>query len=537
MLDLTGNRVARDWAMSSAGLPAPKSPVWEWLPSVPDLRLLNRVPLSGHAAAGVIGPRAKPPVAAAWARRAFDDVLESRLPDSATWAPAGLTTLSVAGCGLTAVHLGGLIALTALDASGNALHTLAGTGIETCTALTALDMSNNAIGDPKCLDALGLIPRLRFLALAGNPLSRAKGYRAGVLWATRGCAGAGYARGLGALDGAPVGFEEVAAAVRGGARGGAPGEAAVWALALAAAAGVGALAPAGAALLVSLSLPRRGLRALDLAPCVSLVALDASENDLGGAASVASLAGCARLAALCLQGNPRLAPGDALRALTRATALRTLRLARNEKEAAAPAHLAAVLAALTPSGAADRLRALEGAPIPDGARLDALVRAKRLPADAAPAYRLHAAAARGAAPLADLCLAPDAVAPGDGGQYTAAQVTALLTLDHAGYTEATLPPLGAFGALRALNLCGNKLRGLAALGLDALTALEDLDVRDNALACPITELGALLQVCVRACVCVCVCVCVGQWVLGVAYTWAALYGLTSCAAVGCGACA
>lgn len=213
-----------------------------------------------------------------------------------------------------------------------------------------------------------------------------------------------------------------------------------------------------------------------------------------------------------------MAPGDALFALRGAQSLRSLRLARSDVEAASPAHAAVVLEGMLSCGSGDFLRSIEGRPVPDAVRANALVRAGRLAAGDAAAYRVHASAARTTAPLDALCFAPAALAPGgpqcvrerrtlrahsanaylNAHRYAAGDVRALLCLDRCGYTEANLPPLAPFVGLRALHLAGNKLKSLASLHLEALAALEDLDVRDNALACSIAELGALLQVQLRS---------------------------------------
>lgn len=226
VLDLTGNKVALTWTLSNAGVPPPKSPLWEWLHAAPHLRLLNRAALSGHGCAGtIVAARGKkaPPVAAAWALRAYDDVMDSRVAPAAAWAPETLTCLAVPSCALTVLHLGGLRSLTSLDARGNRLTTLRGSGAHTCAALASLNLSGNAFVDLLELDYFGHLPALRELAMSGNPVAGQKKYRATVLWATRGAGGVGFGRGLADLDGTPVAFAEVAATAR--ACGGAAG---VW---------------------------------------------------------------------------------------------------------------------------------------------------------------------------------------------------------------------------------------------------------------------------------------------------------------------
>lgn len=193
-----------------------------------------------------------------------------------------------------------------------------------------------------------------------------------------------------------------------------------------------------------------------------------------------------------MQGNSRLPPAESVRVIVGVplVALRTVCLARNDKEAAATAHLTAVVAALAVQ--CKFLRMIDGCVVPDALRAEAFVRSGLLRSKAdTPLYRLHAGIAKSCAPPADLCFHPADVTPG-GPQYAARDVREITTASGCGLNNvACAGAFSVFEGLTSLNLSGNLLTTLSGLGLPP--TLIFLDVRDNALACPLTELGAVLQ--------------------------------------------
>jgi hypothetical protein len=308
LLDLTGNRVAAQWVLLPSGVPGPGSPVWNFITSLPDLRTLNRVAVSGHGVSVTALQKAKGDAARAWQMRAWDDVMASRLDlhvasgTTSTWAPAAVTALSVVACGLSAVFLGGLTGLTSLDVSSNRIVALSTTGVHSCLSLRELHASGNAIRDDKKeIEYLGLLPNVFDLALSGNPISTNKRYRQHVLWATRGASGTRVQRGLGVLDGAPVSYEELCAVARTCAAPAAHAEAMCWSAALVAAVGQGVACSIDAcAALVVICVPKRGLTVLDLSGCPRLEVLDARDNNLS-TEGIVSLRSCPQLKTLNLQ--------------------------------------------------------------------------------------------------------------------------------------------------------------------------------------------------------------------------------------------
>ena len=112
---------------------------------------------------------------------------------------------ALADAGLAAAAWAAMPALTELDASRTSLHRFPefppGFGLvvlrlrdnrirsaahaEALQALAALDLTGNAVGRVLALRELALLPCLRVLWLAGNPVAAAQGYRRGVIDAVR----------------------------------------------------------------------------------------------------------------------------------------------------------------------------------------------------------------------------------------------------------------------------------------------------------------------------------------------------------------
>lgn len=494
VLDLTGNKVATKLSMLPSGVPTPNSGVWEWVAHCPDLWSLNRVPVSGHGIAVVVLQKAKGDVARAWQMRAWDDVLASRVVvgDGSGWAPAAVTTLNVSGCGLMAIFVGGLSGLISLDVTSNRISSLACSGLHSCVALESLSAGANTISDPRELEYLGLLPSLRELVLAGNPVAANKRFRQQVIWVTRGSRGTRAARGLSALDDTPVTYEERCSITRACAPKG-QADALCWTYCLVASVGQGvAFSTAACAALVELNVAGRALESLNLGEGFPLLeALNASDNNLT-AAGIASLRHCARLRLLDLHGNARLSPADAVRVVATVplAALRAVKLARNARDVT-PAHVAAVIAAL--ASRCKHLRIIDGEAVPDAVRADALVAGGLLQKANRMVYLMNVGIAKSSVPVADLSFWPVDVAPG-GPQYAPGDVEQMHSSNGCGLTDSGCAAyFTVFIKLVSLNLADNMLRSLSGIGLDGLASLELLDVRNNALACPLPELGALLQ--------------------------------------------
>lgn len=105
-------------------------------------------------------------------------------------------------------------------------------------------------------------------------------------------------------------------------------------------------------------------------------------------------------------------------------------------------------------------------------------------------YRLNLAIVSSAVPLGRRSYHPQDCISGK--QFDPRDVRSLPRLSSLGLTDGATS-LAVFMHLEKLNLRGNGIQDLRALGIDRLQELKILDVSSNAIATPVAEIGSLLH--------------------------------------------
>eukprot|EP00753_Platysulcus_tardus_P007329 PLAT15137.1.p1 GENE.PLAT15137.1~~PLAT15137.1.p1 ORF type:complete len:2194 (+),score=1373.13 PLAT15137.1:84-6584(+) len=492
VLNVVGNPLCtkkKHWF--GGGKPQAESEAWQICLDCRHLSVLNGKDISAEERAAAIDRFGGSRQLAQAHVDGFHAVFTDRAADVLTrmrggWDPSILTSLNLSGAALTAIFVGSFVNLRALDASDNAISSLAAAGLPRCKQLRLLNLSNNALAEEADISELRFCVSLQRLWLVGNPLPEK--YRRAVINMTAHLPGNNRCHGLWELDGAEVLPEERIAVMR-------------WA---------GALKRKHVRdMRQKLNLQRvlgrhELLTQADLrATCQTLIIRDAQLVEF-------DLSEFPALRTLDLSGNA-LKKLHGLRSLQQ---LRLLDLSCNklkekkmikELKAGGVTTLVAVSLARNPSkvrtkdrerilaelGPTNRqLRALEGQLIPPLMRTAVLKRAGGMDRAQLDEYRLNLGLTLSAAPLEGRSYHPEDVVPGV--KFRQRDVTELLRLTALGLTSRQLL-LSPYLALQQINLSYNRLDDISNIGLQDLPVLTVLDVSYNNITGRSSELGDVLE--------------------------------------------
>lgn len=403
------------------------------------------------------------------------------------WRPELIERLEISNEGVRVFHIGMMKNLKHLNLSRNLISSIQGTGIEQCSLLQYLNLSENKIrhikheGNP--LKPLSYLTLLKSLDLRRNLL---KDYHSSVIFLTLHLKGSNRTPGLQVLDGKQVTIEDKIRAIHAyQTLENYDADRERWKYNLISNFGNLQLRCIDNffARVKQLKLAKRQLKEVYLNDFANLQVLDVSENYL---TDLTGLECCPSLVYLNASGNRHLNSGKVLKILkdTPFTKLQYVNLLTDPKKADHKQYQFILESLLIVNRCLEFINEQEIS-IEDRVQ----IYGKSIKGVSLPKYRLNLALAVSATEKIS-SFYPDDVEIGI--QYNPFEVKELLELSHLSLSDSTVD-FSVFRNLEKLNLANNNIKNLMGIGIEDLTSLKWLDIRNNKIANSASEIGGLID--------------------------------------------